>query len=100
MSNNQTPSAGDQVVNAVKFLADISIMPGSSQVVEGNVGSGLVYGVAGWAAKVMGGPLLWSVVGLDSYSMSASGKHLWELLDTSKKTPEATAEPVQTPSKY
>jgi len=100
MSNNQTSSAGSQVLNAVKFLADISIMPGSSQIVEGSVGSGVVYGVAGWAAKVVGGPLLWLGVGLDSYSMSASGKHLWELLDTSNKTPEATAEPVQTPSKY
>ena len=97
MSNNQTPSAGDQVVNALKFLADISIMPGSSQIVEGSVGSGVVYGVAGWAAKVMGGPLLWLGVGLDSYSVSASGKHLWELSDTSKKTPEATPEPVHNP---
>jgi hypothetical protein len=96
MSNNQTPSAGSQVVNAVKFLADISIMPGSGQIVEGNVGSGLVYGAAGWAAKVIGGPLLWLGVGLDSYSMSASGRHLWELFSTSEKTPQATAEPVQT----
>ena len=100
MSNHQTPSAGSQVVNAVKFLADISIMPGSSQIVEGRVGSGVVYGAAGLAAKVIGGPLLWLGVGLDSYSMSVSGKHLWELLGTSEKPPEATAEPVQTPPKY
>src|SRR5262245_55250580 len=96
MSNDQTPSAGSQVVNAVKFLADISLMPGSSQIVEGNVGPGLVYGAASWAAKMIVGALLWLGVVLDSYSMAASGRHLLELFGTSEKTPQATAEPVQT----
>jgi|SRR6516225_9560878 hypothetical protein len=99
MSDNQPPTAGNQVMNAVKFIADVSILPGSSQIVEGSVGPGLLYGAAGFAAMAIGGPLLWLGVGLDSYSMSASGKHLWELLPSYPYTRGATAEPVQT-SKY
>jgi hypothetical protein len=99
MSDNQPLSGGTQVMNAVKFIADVSILPGSSQIVEGSVGPGLLYSAAGVAAWAIGGPWLWLGVGLDSYSMSASGKHLWELLPSNPWTRGATAEPVQT-SKY
>jgi hypothetical protein len=79
------PSAGGQVVNALKLVADVAILPGSGQLVEGNVGEGVVYGAAGLAAKMISpllGPLFWLpwvAVGLDSFSKSTSGKHLWQL---------------------
>jgi hypothetical protein len=99
--SNQAPSEGGQVLNAVKFLADTAVLPGSSQLIEGSVGAGLAYSVAGIAAKAIAGPWLWVGVGLDSYSKSASGKHLWEHFNISKPradktpTPELNPEPVK-----
>jgi len=79
-------STGQQVTNALKLLADVAIMPGSSQLVEGKVAEGALYGVAGLAGKLLISPLLgplfwvpWVAVGLDSFSKSVDGKHLWEL---------------------
>jgi hypothetical protein len=79
-------STGQQVTNALKLFADVAIMPGSSQLVEGKVAEGALYGVAGLAGKLLISPLLgplfwvpWVAVGLDSFSKSVDGKHLWEL---------------------
>lgn len=76
---NDAPSPGSQVLNAVKFLANTAVMPGTSQIVEGQVGSGVVYGLVGLLGRALLGPMGVLVVGLDSYSKSAAGKHLWEL---------------------
>lgn len=101
MASDDTPGAGEQVLNAVKFFADTAVLPGSSQLIEGNVGTGLLYGAAGLAARAVFGPWLWLGVGLDSYAKSASGRHLWELLGSPKSeradVQKVTAEP--TPSK-
>src|SRR5262249_12970599 len=80
----KAPPPGEQVLNAVKFLADTAVLPGASQLGEGDVGSGAVYGLAGWLTRAFLGPLGWIGVGLDSYSKSASGKHLWEHIMSSK----------------
>jgi hypothetical protein len=83
MSQEQgTPSPAGQALNAVKFIADTTILPGASHLVEGDVGTGIAYGVAGavatWLTRSFLGPVGWIVVGMDSYSMSASRKHLWQ----------------------
>ena len=68
----------------LKLVADVALTPGSGQLVEGKVGEGVLYGLAGVAAKIISpalGPLCWVpwvTVALDSFSMSAAGKHLWE----------------------
>ena len=100
-------STGGQVLNAVKFIADTAVMPGASQLVEGDVGTGIVYGVAGalvtWLTRSFLGPLGWIVVGIDSYSMSASQKHLWQHFSGfgSSGPSAATARPVpETTTKY
>jgi hypothetical protein len=81
----ERPSAGEQVVNALKLVADVSILPGTSHLVEGKVNEGILYGLAGVATRIVLtpvlGPAVWIpqvLVGLDSYSKSASGRHLWE----------------------
>jgi hypothetical protein len=98
MASNDPPSSSGQVLNAVKFVADTAILPGSSQLIEGSVGAGLVYGAAGLAARTVFGPWLWLGIGLDSYSKSASGKHLWELFGSAKsetpEVPKVSAEPA------
>lgn len=96
MSNTENPNSGEQIINAVKLVADTTILPGSGQLIEGSVGTGVVYAAAGFALKAIFGPVLFLGVGLDSYSKSSSGKHLWELFGKSKKeAPKPVAEPAQ-----
>ena len=91
----QEPTAADQAVNGVKLVADVVILPGLGQLAEGKIAEGAMYGVGSLAAKailvpVLGGPLAllaWIGIGLDSYSRSASGKHLWE--HSAPKSPTA-----------
>lgn len=77
---NSEPSVGEQIANGAKIVADLALLPGASQIVEGKLGTGLLYGVAGVAAKSVFGPLGWIAAGLDSYSVSATGRHLWQLV--------------------
>lgn len=77
-------SAADQLVNGVKFIGDVAVIPGIGQIIEGSVGKGILYGVTGVAANALVGPWGWIAAGLDSYSVSSSGKHLWELFGSSR----------------
>jgi hypothetical protein len=79
-------STGSQVSNALKLVADVALMPGTSQLVEGKVAEGALHGAAALAGKLLIGPLLgpffwvpWVAVGLNSFSKSVDGKNLWEL---------------------
>ena len=91
------PSIGEQIFNGVKLVADLVFVPGASHIVEGRVGSGILYAAGGFAARYLLpgilGPVGWIAVGLDSYSVSASGRHFWEpavppRLDEAPATPE------------
>ena len=92
-------TAGEQVTNVLKLVADLAIIPGSGQLVEGKIGEGVMYGLAGVAAKIISplfGPLFWVpwvFVGLDSFSKSAAGKHLWEPAQPSAAPPSVPQEP-------
>lgn len=82
----QNPAPGAQVVNGVKLVADVGVLPGIGQFVEGNIAEGAMYSIGGLATKailvpVLGVPLgilAWVALGLDSYSKSSTGAHLWE----------------------
>jgi hypothetical protein len=98
MSDQSTsnPAPGEQVVNAVKLVADVGVLPGLGQLAEGKVAEGALYGIGGLAAKTILAPMLgplgliaWVGLGLDSYSKSSSGRHLWELSSPIKKSPAA-----------
>ena len=86
MGEIKDPAPGTQAVNAAKLVANVAILPGIGQLVEGKIAEGAVYGVSGLAAKallvpVLGGPLgllAWVALGLDSYAKSSTGAHLWE----------------------
>lgn len=84
-------SASDQMVNGVKFVGNMAVLPGIGQIIEGSLGKGVLYGVAGIAANAIVGPLGWIATGLDSYSLSSSGKHLWELFGSSKSADSPTS---------
>jgi hypothetical protein len=76
------PTTGEQVTNAIKFVADVGLFPGASQIGEGDVGRGLVYAGAGLLSRYLLpgalGPLGWIAIGIDSFSVSVAGKHIWE----------------------
>jgi hypothetical protein len=97
-NDNDNPGAGEQVLNAAKFVADTAVLPGISQLIEGQVVSGVVYGAVGLAAKAVFGPWLLLGVGLDSYSQSASGKHLWQLFDKPKGDAPVASKTIAEPA--
>ena len=71
-------SAGTMAMNGVKVVADLGVVPGASQLIEGNVKSGVLYAIGGLAARAFLGPIGWLAFGADSMSKSISGKHLHE----------------------
>lgn len=91
--------------NSVKVLGEAYFLPGSSQLLDGDIKGGAAYAVLGIATKaVIGGPAM-ALVAADSFSRSVSGKgligHLKDKLPAKKvKAPtpvEATTEPATAP---
>lgn len=76
MSNETTP--GTLLVNGVKVIGEVAVVPGASLIVDGQVKSGIFHAAGGLLGlAVLGpvlGPLTWLAVGADSYSRSVSGK--------------------------
>jgi hypothetical protein len=66
------------VENAVKLVGEVMFVPGTSQLLDGNVTSGMAHIVLGFAAGALLGPLGALLVGADSYVSSVSGKPLYE----------------------
>ena len=106
MSDNdqasERPAAGQQVVNALKLVADVTILPGTSHLVEGKVKDGIIYGLIGLGSKIILtpflGPAVWIpqvLVGLDSFSTAASGRHLWETAAPTSEAPKSSGTPQQ-----
>ena len=106
MSDNdqasERPGAGQQVVNALKLVADVTILPGTSHLVEGKVKDGLLYSLMGLASRIILtpalGPAVWIpqvVIGLDAFSTAASGRHLWETAVPKSEAPKSSDAPRQ-----
>jgi hypothetical protein len=77
-TGGQTP--GTLLVNGVKVLGEVAIVPGASLIVDGQVKSGIFHAAGGvLGIALLGpvlGPLTWLAFGADSYSRSVSGKTL------------------------
>lgn len=69
-------TAGAMALNGVKAVADLGVIPGAGQIIEGDVKSGFLYAVGGVAARWLFGPIGWLAFGADAASKSISGKHL------------------------
>jgi hypothetical protein len=76
------PPIGEQIFNGAKLVAELLLVPGASQILKGDVGSGIIYAGGGYAARYFLPGILgaagWIVAALDSYSVSSSGRHIWE----------------------
>ena len=78
--------ASDQngvVGNGVKLLGEAFITPGSSLILDGRVGAGLLHGAIGLGAIALLGPVAGPIVRLlvaaNSYSKSVSERNLLEM---------------------
>jgi hypothetical protein len=79
--------ASNVVENGVKLVGE-GLLPGTSQLIDGEIKSGLGYAAVGILAAAVFGPLGWVAVAGDSYSRSVTGKGLWEHLSPSKPAAE------------
>jgi hypothetical protein len=69
-----------KIVNGVKLVGEILLLPGTSLLLDGKVKPGLLHAGAGVLARlVLGFPGL-AVVAANSYSLSLTGKNLFSVL--------------------
>jgi len=73
---NLPSTSSDPVGNVVKLIGELAVVPGASQLLDGNVGSGMAHAVVGWAARILLGAPAMLVVAANSYSRSVSDKSL------------------------
>ena len=82
---NTTPS--DVFANGARLVGDV-VLPGVSQVVNGDIKSGTAHAAVALAAgAVLGGllvPVVWAAAGLNSYSRSVTGRNVFEHFDWRK----------------
>ena len=93
--------ADDRILtNGVKLLGETFITPGSSLILEGRVGAGLLHGALGIAAvSLMGplGPLARLLIAANSYSRSIADQNLWELRTDTSGEPPPSPRPAPPP---
>jgi hypothetical protein len=90
--------ADDRLLNnGIKLLGETFITPGSSLILEGRVGAGLLHGALSIAAmSLMGplGPLAKVLIAANSYSRSTADQNLWELRQAPSGEPSGTGRPA------
>lgn len=79
---------GKLLVNGVKAVADLGVLPGASLLAEGDIKSGTLHAVSGLLAGAILGPIGWFAVGADSFSLSVSGKHIYQHFVSVQKVDE------------
>jgi hypothetical protein len=70
------------LVNGVKAIGEMTVLPGASLLIDGDVKSGTLHAVGGVVALMALGPVLgpigWLAMAADSFSQSVSGRHIYE----------------------
>jgi hypothetical protein len=69
------PSGSLTASRGIKLVGE-AVAPGTSLLLDGDVGLGSIYLVGGWIAKKALGPIGWFLVAADSYSRSVTGRNL------------------------
>src|SRR3954447_829421 len=88
--------------NGIKLLGEAFVTPGSSLILEGRVGAGLLHGALGMAAmSLMGplGPLARVLIAANSYSRSTADQNLWELRQAPAGEASGPSRPTPPPPK-
>lgn len=85
-----------KLTNGVKLVGE-TFLPGTSQLMDGNIGSGASHAIVGIAARALIGPVGWGLVAANSFSKSTSGNSLWQIVTGSGKSQQqAEQAPVAT----
>jgi hypothetical protein len=74
--DGQIESQANAGSNAIKIASEYIVGPGTSQVLSGNISSGLIHYGAGLLAKSLLGPLGVLLVCANSYSNATTHRHL------------------------
>jgi hypothetical protein len=69
---------GSPVLNGVKAVGEAFVVPGASLILDGNVKGGALHFAGAYVARALLGPIGWALVAADSFSVSVSGKNLYE----------------------
>lgn len=77
------------VGNGVKLVGEVAFLPGTSHLLDGNIKTGALYAVAGFAARILLGAPAVLLVAADSFSRSTSGKGLIDHF-TNNEAPKAS----------
>jgi ethanolamine utilization microcompartment shell protein EutS len=78
------PTPGEMVVNGLKAIGEVTVAPGSSLIIDGDIKSGALHLVGGLLAKWALGPIGVIVVATNSYSKSVTGKSLFQHLSSAR----------------
>lgn len=75
-TNGSQTTPGRILVNGVKAIADVGVLPGSSLLIDGDVKSGALHAIGGLLAGAIFGPIGWLAFSADAFSKSVSGRNL------------------------
>jgi hypothetical protein len=79
-SDDRANSFYQTAENAVKLIGDFGIVPGTSQILEGNIGAGVAHAAVGIAGRMFLGPIGWSAwvaSASNSFIKSTTNKNIW-----------------------
>jgi hypothetical protein len=101
VTKQDTLPPAEEVINAVKLVGEMGVLPGSSLLIDGKIVAGGVHGILGYVAvPLLGrllGPVGWILLAANSYSKSASGSYLHEhilgLLSEAREVLPTSAKP-------
>ncbi len=82
MASEKETSPANEIVNAVKLVGDLAVLPGMSLLMQGKVPEGGAHAILGFlAARTLGtvaGPVCWILLAANAYAKSTSGSYLHE----------------------
>jgi hypothetical protein len=86
------------LTNALKFAGETMVLPGSSLIWEGRLGSGVLHTVAAVVAGGLLGPIGTMLVIANSFSKSVNDQHLWELASPAVQSVTAAVRSARSPA--
>jgi hypothetical protein len=75
---------GTPVLNGVKAVGEVCVIPGASMILDGNVKGAAVHIAGAYVARAVIGPVGWVYFAADSFSKSVTGKSLYQYFIPSK----------------